>query len=136
MAGENKFTRILWIGATWLVTLLVAFVFATQGWAKFFSNNFWARSFAHWGYPVWFRILIGVAECVAAALLLVPRLAAYGATLVIAIMLGGVATNLRAGEPRQMVAPLVWMVLASIILIVRRRIALRFASKRAPSASQ
>ena len=128
MATENKFVRALGITAIWLVTVLVALVFGTQGWSKFFSNSFWAVAFEHWGYPVWFRLLIGVAECAVAVLILVPRLAAYGASLAIAIMLGGIVTKVRAGDVRQIKAEIVWIVMAGIVLVVRRRAAARLAA--------
>jgi len=132
MATTNKFLRILGIAALWLVTLLVAAVFAIQGGSKFFHNSFWTAAFVRWGYPVWFRILIGVAECIAAVLLVVPRLAVYGATLIVAIMVGGIVTNLHAGKPRQIVAELVWILAASIVLVARRRVARRLPTNGEP----
>lgn len=125
MAIENKLLKAFAGIATWIISILAALVFAMQGWAKFFSNAHWAAVFAHWGYPVWFRILIGMAECVAAILILIPRVAAYGAALVIAIMIGAIVTQLCIGDPHQIVAPAAWIVIAAIILFVRRRAALR-----------
>ncbi len=135
MASTSKFVRILGMTALWLVTLLVAAIFAIQGGLKFFNDSIWTKAFAHWGYPVWFRILIGIMETFAAILIVVPRLAAYGATLVIAIMIGGIATNLRTGEPRQVIAELVWIVMASIVLVIRRRNAVWPSAKGVGSAS-
>lgn len=135
MATTSKYVRILGNVTLWVVTVLVAGIFAFQGGSKLFSNSLWTKAFAHWGYPVWFRILIGIAECLAAALLVVPRVAAYGATLIIAVMAGGIVTNLRAGEPRQIVAEFVWIIMALIILVVRRRMSRRLPTQGEPSIS-
>ena len=129
--NTNKPVRISSATAVWLLTVLLGAMFAFQGASKFFTDSVWTKAFAHWGYPVWFRVLIGVIEISAAILILVPQLAAYGATMVIAIMIGGIATNLRAGTPGQVVAEVVWIVMASIILVIRRRNALWLSAKAA-----
>lgn len=51
--------RILAIGLEvilWALAVMLILVFARAGWAKFDSASGWARAFAFWGYPVWFRI--------------------------------------------------------------------------------
>ena len=37
------------------------------------------RHFVTWGYPDWFRLVVGAIEVTSAVLLLVPRLAFFGA---------------------------------------------------------
>ena len=46
-----------------------------------------------WGYPVWFRLLIGALEIGAALMLFWPRTAAYGAAAIIVVMVGGMGTH-------------------------------------------
>jgi putative oxidoreductase len=107
--------------APWVPALLLATIFVPQGWAKFSDTSGWARAFDHWGYPVWFRILVGTTELLAVALLLSGRAAAYGALLIIVTMLGAWATHLTFDHGRHMTSELVPLVLASIVLVLRRR---------------
>lgn len=72
---------------------MLIMVFARAGLDKFDSTSGWSRAFAHWGYPAWFRVLIGVLEVAAALLLLWPRTAVHGAAIIIVVMLGGVGTH-------------------------------------------
>jgi uncharacterized membrane protein YphA (DoxX/SURF4 family) len=93
MTHKNRVLAIGLEAILWALAVMLILVFARAGWAKFDSASGWARAFAFWGYPVWFRITIGVLELVAAALLLWPRTAAYGAALIVVIMLGGMGTH-------------------------------------------
>jgi putative oxidoreductase len=97
-------------------------VFVRTGLAKFDSTSGWARAFATWGYPVWFRVLIGVVELGAAALLLWPRTAAYGALLIIVVMLGGMGTHVFVEHrPARVTSELGQLIFASLVLIGRWR---------------
>ncbi|MEA2339068.1 MAG: putative oxidoreductase [Thermoanaerobaculia bacterium] len=78
--------------AVWLLTLLLVAMFANAGIRKFPESGGWTRMFRLAGFPDWFRILIGVIEVAAAALLLIPRTAAYGAITVIVVMIGALGT--------------------------------------------
>ena len=104
----------------WLVTILLVLLFATQGFAKFSSTHRWAHDFANWGYPVWFRILIGVLELAAAVLLLIPRAAGYGAGVIVVIMLGGMLTRVTHGDPTGIVHEIVPLTFALVVLFTRR----------------
>jgi uncharacterized membrane protein YphA (DoxX/SURF4 family) len=112
--------RVAKMIGTWIPALLLVLIFAPQGWSKFFDNSGWATAFRHWGYPDWFRITIGVTELSAVALLLIGRTAALGALLIIAVMLGGMATHLIFDGGRHMTSEVVPLVLATIVLVVRR----------------
>ena len=107
--------------ALWVPALFLAWVFARQGWAKFSDTSDWARAFAFWHFPVWFRILIGVMEVVAAALLLARRTAPIGAGLIAVVMLGGMGTHLYWGQPSQMTSELLPLILALVVLAGRWR---------------
>jgi uncharacterized membrane protein YphA (DoxX/SURF4 family) len=52
----------------WVFSLFLAWVFTRQGYAKFSDTSGWARAFRVWHFPVWFRVLIGIAETAAAVL--------------------------------------------------------------------
>lgn len=104
----------------WIPAILLVLIFAKQGLAKFDDSSGWARAFRHWGYPDWFRITIGIAEISAVVLLLLGRTAAFGALLIILVMLGGTTTHLVFDGGRNVTSELVPLILASIVLVSRR----------------
>lgn len=106
---------------TWLPAILLILIFARQGWSKFDDSSGWAVAFRNWGYPDWFRVTIGILELAAVALLALGRTAAFGAILILVVMLGAWATHLIFDGGRHMTSEVVPLVLASIVLIVRRR---------------
>ena len=120
MTPKTRAARIGLEVALWALTALLVMVFARAGVAKFDSSSGWARAFAHWAYPVWFRVLIGLVEVAAAALLLWPRTAAYGAILIIAVMLGGMGTHaFIEHRPARATSELGQLVFASVVLFGR-----------------
>lgn len=116
-ATVKKVARTIGI---WIPALLLVMIFAPQGWSKFFADSGWGRAFRHWGYPDWFRVTIGVMELSAVALLLLGRTAAFGALLVIAVMLGGMATHVIFDGGRHMTSEVVPLVLGTVVLVLRR----------------
>lgn len=113
--------RVLKVVGMWLPAVLLVLIFAPQGWSKFDDAGGWAVAFRHWGYPDWFRITIGVMELSAVALLLLGRTAAFGAILIIIVMLGGMATHLIFDGGRHLTSEVVPLVLGSIVLVLRRK---------------
>ena len=107
--------------ALWVPTLFLAYVFVRQGTAKFSDTSGWARAFAVWHFPVWFRILVGSWETAAAILLLTRRTAPVGAAMIALVMLGGMATHVYWGRPAQVTSEVLPLVLSLIVLIGRRR---------------
>jgi putative oxidoreductase len=104
----------------WIPAILLVLIFAPQGWSKFNDASGWATAFRNWGYPDWFRVTIGVIELAAVALLLLGRTAAFGAILIIIVMLGGMATHIIFDGGRHLTSEVVPLTLASIVLAVRR----------------
>lgn len=105
----------------WIPAILLVLIFVPQGWSKFDDASGWSRAFRHWGYADWFRITIGVVEIAAVALLVLGRTAAFGAILIIVVMLGGMATHIIFDGGRHLTSEVVPLVLASIVLAVRRQ---------------
>jgi putative oxidoreductase len=120
MPSRQRVLSVVGWGALWLFTLLLVMIFFKAGRDKFDDHSGWARAFTHWGFPVWFRMLVGVMELSAAALLLWPRTAPLGAALIIVVMLGGMGTHLARDHGRHMTSELMPLVVASVILYVRR----------------
>lgn len=118
---RDTLIRTLKVVGTWVPALLLVLIFSRQGWSKFFDDSGWAIAFRHWGYPDWFRVTIGVTELTAVVLLLLGRTAAFGALLVIIVMLGGMATHVIFDGGRHMTSELVPLLLSCIVLAVRRR---------------
>ena len=110
----------------WLLAAMLIMVFVRAGWDKFDASSGWARAFRFWGYAVWFRVLIGVLEIVAALLLVWPRSAAYGAAIIIVVMLGGMGTHVFVEHrPSRITSELLHLIFASIVLAGRWRTRIR-----------
>jgi putative oxidoreductase len=126
---DTKLRRLLRIArevALWALTGLLVWVFTRAGWDKFDDASGWAKAFVFWGYPVWFRILIGVVEVGAALLLLWPRTAAYGAAAIILVMLGGMGTHIFVEHrPSRVTSELGQLLFASLVLAGRWRARIR-----------
>jgi hypothetical protein len=101
---------------------MLVVVFARAGLDKFDEGGGWARAFAVWGYPVWFRVLVGAIELSAAVLILWPPTAAYGAILIIIVMLGGMGTHIAIEHrPARVTSELGQLTFSSIVLAGRWR---------------
>jgi putative oxidoreductase len=122
-------------GVLWLATLALAAVFFWTGARKVLGLGGWVAGFTRWGYPAWFRVLIGVVEVSSAVLLLVPRLATLGALGIAVTMVGALGTLLLHGA-RSVATPLACLGLALVIGWARRRefaATLRLTREAAPS---
>ena len=117
----------------WVMALFLVWVFARQGVAKFSDDSGWAQAFRVWHFPVWFRICVGLAETAAALLLLSPRTATGGASIIVAVMLGGMGTHIYWHRPGQITSEVLPLLLALIVAIGRRRSF--FLHRRAVTAS-
>lgn len=116
--------------ALWIITLLLALVCLRSGLLKVTGNVFWVRDFHRWGYPDWFRIVVGCAELTSTALLLIPRLAGYGASLFAVVMLGAMFTHYTHNETSRLPFNLLLLALSLAIAFTRRP---AFLKKQIPS---
>ncbi len=106
----------------WIIALFLALVCLRSGLMKMPGmpgEQFWIRDFQRWGYPGWFRLVIGIAELVSFALLLVPRLAGYGAGIFAIVMLGAIFTHATHHESSRL--PFNFLLLALSLIIVFAR---------------
>ncbi len=103
--------------ALWVVTVLLAGVFLLSGGSKLAGAEVLASKFEYWGYPSWFPTVVGVVEIVAAALLLIPKTASIGGTLIVVVMAGATYTHLlrASGQAGEAVATLVLLALAALV---------------------
>jgi hypothetical protein len=59
----------------------------------------WQERFVtQWGLPGWLAIVTGFAEMAGAVLILMPRRAVYGGSIIAAVMIGAVGAHAMAGE--------------------------------------
>jgi uncharacterized membrane protein YphA (DoxX/SURF4 family) len=103
----------------WLITLFLALICLRSGLLKVTGNIFWVRDFHRWGYPDWFRLVVGIAELVSMLLLLVPRLASYGASLFAVVMLGAIFTHATHNETSRLPFNLLLLTFSLVILFAR-----------------
>jgi putative oxidoreductase len=78
----------------WMLTIFGTLTMGLAGLSKFTNQSQWQGRFVAWGYPAWFASFIGGLEMLAAASLLVPRVAPYAACTLVAVMLGALYTVL------------------------------------------
>jgi hypothetical protein len=105
--------------ALWATQIVVAAMFLFSGGLKLAGAAEMVGLFDAIGIGQWFRYLTGSIEVIAALLLLTPRLALFGALLLIPTMIGAVATHLFivGGTP---ILPIVLLVGSSAIAWGRR----------------
>ena len=113
-------TRIIKEVLLWLITLFLALICLRSGLLKVTGNIFWVRDFHRWGYPDWFRLVVGIAELISMLLLLVPRLASFGATLFAVVMLGAIFTHATHNETSRLPFNLLLLTLSLVIAFARR----------------
>ena len=107
----------------WIAALLLALVCLRSGLMKMPGipgSEFWMRDFARWGYPDWFRVVVGVLELGAFALLLVPRFAGLGAAVFAVVMIGAIATHISHGEFVRLPFNFFLLVLSLLLTFARR----------------
>ena len=104
-----------------ILSILLAILFLLAGGGKLSGAAYAVQSFAHFGYPDWFRLVIGVAEIAGAVTLLVPRLAFYSATGLGVVMIGAAYSHLMLGEVVSAVPPLACLAALAFIGYARGR---------------
>jgi uncharacterized membrane protein YphA (DoxX/SURF4 family) len=104
----------------WLAALVSAATLVMAGSLKLAGAPQMVEEFYRFGYPDWFRVLIGAAEVGGAIALLVPRTSILASMILGVIMAGAVATHLRFGETLPATVPLVLFVLVAAVGYARR----------------
>lgn len=101
---------------------VLALVFLFAGITKLIGMQMHVEHFAKWGYPDWFRLVVGAVEVIGAVLLLVPRAAFYAASVLAVQMLGAAYTHLVNDEAANVPVPLVLFALLAFVAYARRPI--------------
>jgi putative oxidoreductase len=103
----------------WVVRGLLALAFVGAGGAKLYGVPMMVQEFEHIGLGQWFRYLTGALEVLGALLILTPSLAAFGALLLIGIMIGATIAHLFVIGGTAVPA-LVLLALSAIVAYVKR----------------
>jgi putative oxidoreductase len=109
----------------WILSVLLAAVFATTGISKLIgSEPIGLQAAAMRGFPTWIRMVVGVVEIVGAIGLLIPPVASVAAALLALLMIPATITQWISGEPGAFV-PVVLLVLLLIVAWRRNPAAVR-----------
>jgi len=118
---RKRWTTLVFYLALYLVSAFLTIVFLNAGWPKFSDSSGWARAFVSWGFPVWFRFLVGGIEVLGGVLLLVPQTAIYAAAALAVIMLGAIGTHVVHGDPSAISHEAVPLVLIGAVMVMHWR---------------
>src|SRR2546426_5456535 len=103
-------------GSAWVLSVLVTLAFMVAALPKMLGTHAWVVKFVRWGYPNWFPFAIGSLELLGGILLLIPRVAKYGASILGVVMVGAAYTHLENAEGLQVLRPLIVLMLLAIVV--------------------
>ena len=106
--------------ALWVTQVALAVMFLMAGGSKLAGVPAMVSLFDAIGWGQWFRYVTGVIEVISGIGLLVPRVAVFGAMLLIPTMIGAIITNVFIVHASP-VMPLLLLLGAAAIVWVRRR---------------
>jgi putative oxidoreductase len=96
----------------WIVSVLLAAVFATTGISKLIgAEPIGLQAAAMRGFPQWIRIVVGIVEVAGAAALLFPAIAGRAAAILALLMIPATITQWISGEPGVAVPVLLFVLL-------------------------
>lgn len=106
----------------WSLQGLLAAAFLMAGLGKVMGSQMHKEGFTKWRLPQWFRIVTGLVEVVAAALLIIgywqQDLILYGALLIVATGIGGTLTHIRIKDSIKNLMPILILGILGVILTV------------------
>ncbi len=116
----------------WVLQVLLAALFLMSCMTKLTSHPGAVAMFENYGYPDNFYLLVGAIELLGAICLLIPKVAGYGASALIVIMIGASLTHLVNDEVPQVLFTGTLMILLAVVGWVRRP---EFVRKRQSKAA-
>jgi putative oxidoreductase len=119
MAETNGGSKWKVIG-TWVLVGLLGLAFLAGGGMKLAGLEMHQQNFARWGFPGWAMYAVGLTEVVGAILLLIPKTSGLGAAIIGVTMIGAIGTHVMTGEMQTIGAPIVLLILVSLVGYARR----------------
>lgn len=106
----------------WATALILCLFFILNGYPKIFSDgsNIVAK-FKDWGYSSNFVLIIGILEIIGGIMVLIPRVAFYGALLLSVIMVGAIYTHLSTGIGSPVFAIFLFILAVTHAVLTRKR---------------
>jgi uncharacterized membrane protein YphA (DoxX/SURF4 family) len=117
----------------WVLIALLAVEFVAAGARKFSPSSGWARMFAAWGYPAWFRVAVGATEIACALALFIPRLRVSACAVLLVVMAGAAVTHLTHGEPRRVILNVALSALIGLLWRLDEKPSVSVFARPAPS---
>lgn len=123
---------------SWIGQVLAAIILLQTLFFKFTAAPESVYIFTQMGIEPWGRIATGIAELIASVLLLVPRMAALGGLLSLAIISGAIVSHLtvlgialtEVGDSGELFLLAILVFVASLLVVWLRRHALPFVGDR------
>ena len=106
---------------SWILAVFIAFGFLFAGITKLLGTEMQIKNLESWGYPLWLRFPIGLTEIVMVVAILIPKyrtLAIY-ATFIWTVV--AVITHLQAGQAAMIGGPLLFGILAGVLLLLQKK---------------
>jgi uncharacterized membrane protein YphA (DoxX/SURF4 family) len=104
----------------WILAAFIAFGFLFAGTTKLLGTEMQIKNLESWGYPLWFRLPIGLLELVLAVTILIPKYQKHTIYGVFIWSAAAVITHLQASQADMISAPILFSVLAGVILFFQR----------------
>ncbi len=95
--------------------MLLAAIFMGAGFSAVFAQEQVRVAFQAWGYPDWVRIAVGIVQATAGGSMLILKAVPAASAVLAVVMVGAIATHLRAGEYPYALIPLAF--LAALIFV-------------------
>lgn len=114
-AASSRLTHV----TLWIATAILALPLLAAGLSKLLGQDAWTPMFAHWGYPAWLVPVVGIAEVLGVALLLVPRFSSAGAAMIAIVMASAAITHATHNEAPRVVFTIILCGLAILLAWAR-----------------
>ena len=111
----------------WVLAASFVVGFLTKFWpGETFFGPPYSVKFVEWGYPSWFRFVVGIGELAGAVMLLIPRLRFLGCLLLAVILEGAIVTHVVNDNPlRESVAAPITLALLAMVAVASSPIVVR-----------
>jgi uncharacterized membrane protein YphA (DoxX/SURF4 family) len=103
-----------------ILSAILALLYIFFGVPKLMAEPQAVDQFSKYGYPDWFRTIVGIVEVAGGLGLLIPKARKYANFGLIALMIGALFTHVKAEESTMIGLPLLCIIMLSLILWLRK----------------